>query len=52
MCARYKKPIKKVGCCGVFARDRFNKPFNGKGVKNKIDYRKGHESPLHTGKPC
>jgi hypothetical protein len=51
-CDRYKKPIKKVGCCGVYARKSFNKPFSGKGMAAVIEYRKGHESPLHLGKPC
>lgn len=50
VCARYKKPIAKVGPCGVYAGRKFNKPFNGKGVKQKIEYREAHESPLHLGK--
>ena len=51
-CARYHRLIRKVGCCGVYARRSFNKPFSAKGMAHVLEYRKGHESPLHTGKLC
>lgn len=50
ICARYKRHISKVRACGLYGAKFFNKPFNGKGVKQKIEHRAAHVSPLHLGK--
>lgn len=50
ICSRYGKSIGKIGCCGIYGRKKFNKPFNRKGVVHVIEYREGHPNPLHLGK--
>ena len=50
VCARYGKPIAKVNACGVFGRRHFQKAFNRKGMKHKIEYRDANPSPLKLGR--
>jgi hypothetical protein len=50
VCARYNRPIARIGCCGVAASKTFHKPFTRRGVDKVIEYRETHKSPLRAGK--
>lgn len=39
MCGRYGRHVGKVNACGILSGRTFHKPFNRRGLINKIEHR-------------